>query len=31
MAMYGASKHGVVTISESLHYELRMLRAPIGV
>jgi NAD(P)-dependent dehydrogenase (short-subunit alcohol dehydrogenase family) len=31
MAVYGASKHGVVTISESLHYELRMLRAPIGV
>jgi NAD(P)-dependent dehydrogenase (short-subunit alcohol dehydrogenase family) len=31
MAVYGASKHGVVTISESLYYELRMLRAPIGV
>ena len=31
MAVYGASKHGVVTISESLYYELQMLRAPIGV
>jgi len=31
MAVYGASKHGVVTISESLHYEMQMLRAPIGV
>jgi NAD(P)-dependent dehydrogenase (short-subunit alcohol dehydrogenase family) len=31
MAVYGASKHGVVTISESLFYEMRMLRAPIGV
>jgi NAD(P)-dependent dehydrogenase (short-subunit alcohol dehydrogenase family) len=31
MAVYGASKHGVVTISESLHYEFAMLHAPIGV
>jgi NAD(P)-dependent dehydrogenase (short-subunit alcohol dehydrogenase family) len=31
MAVYDVSKHGVVTLSESLYHELRMLAAPIGV
>ena len=31
MAIYDVSKHGVVTLSESLYHELRMLGAPIGV
>ena len=31
MAVYDVSKHGVVTLSESLHHELRMLGSPIGV
>jgi NAD(P)-dependent dehydrogenase (short-subunit alcohol dehydrogenase family) len=31
MAVYDVAKHGVVTLSETLHHELRMLGAPIGV
>src|SRR5262245_56028444 len=31
MAIYDVTKHGVVTLSESLYLELRMLGAPIGV
>ncbi|MGH7895312.1 MAG: SDR family NAD(P)-dependent oxidoreductase, partial [Candidatus Binatia bacterium] len=31
MAVYNVSKHGVVTLSESLYHDLRMLGAPIGV
>jgi NAD(P)-dependent dehydrogenase (short-subunit alcohol dehydrogenase family) len=31
MAVYDVTKHGVVTLSESLFHELRMLGAPIGV
>jgi len=30
-SVYGASKHGVVTLSESLHHELRLVQAAIGV
>jgi short-subunit dehydrogenase len=31
MAVYGVSKHGVVTLTESLHHELRLLGSPVGV
>jgi len=31
MAVYGVSKHGVVALSETLHHELRLLGAPVGV
>jgi NAD(P)-dependent dehydrogenase (short-subunit alcohol dehydrogenase family) len=31
MSIYDVTKHGVVTLSESLYLELRMLGAPIGV
>jgi NAD(P)-dependent dehydrogenase (short-subunit alcohol dehydrogenase family) len=31
MSVYDVTKHGVVTLSESLYHELRMLGAPIGV
>jgi NAD(P)-dependent dehydrogenase (short-subunit alcohol dehydrogenase family) len=31
MAIYDVTKHGVVTLSESLYLELQMLAAPIGV
>ena len=31
MSAYNISKHGVVVLSESLHYELQMMGAPIGV
>jgi NAD(P)-dependent dehydrogenase (short-subunit alcohol dehydrogenase family) len=31
MAIYDVAKHGVVTLSESLYHELRMLGAPVGV
>jgi NAD(P)-dependent dehydrogenase (short-subunit alcohol dehydrogenase family) len=31
MAVYDVTKHGVVTLSESLYHELRMMAAPIGV
>jgi NAD(P)-dependent dehydrogenase (short-subunit alcohol dehydrogenase family) len=31
MAIYDVTKHGVVTLSESLYHELRMLGSPIGV
>ncbi len=31
MAVYDVTKHGVVTLSESLYHELRMLAAPVGV
>lgn len=30
-SVYGVSKHGVVTLSESLHHELRLVQAAIGV
>jgi NAD(P)-dependent dehydrogenase (short-subunit alcohol dehydrogenase family) len=31
MGIYNVSKHGVVTLSETLYHELRMLGAPVGV
>ena len=31
MAVYGVSKHGVVTLTETLHHELRLLGSPVGV
>jgi NAD(P)-dependent dehydrogenase (short-subunit alcohol dehydrogenase family) len=31
MAVYDVSKHGVVTLTESLYHELRLLGAPVGV
>jgi NAD(P)-dependent dehydrogenase (short-subunit alcohol dehydrogenase family) len=31
MAVYSVSKHGVVTLTETLHHELRLLGSPVGV